>query len=74
MALRIRKNGRILCAALNKAEDGDCYIHDGLHYHLSVVEKAIVTTEIEYHMRNGGEWWWKGHEPEDLPIDKFYYP
>jgi len=73
MALRIRLDGRILCAALNKVEDGDIYINDNLHYQLSVKEKVLVTTENEYHMKHGGEWWWKGREPKELLIDNFYY-
>ena len=73
MALRIRLDGRILCAALNGAEEGDVYINDGIHYQLSVEEKVLVTTENDYHMTNGGEWWWKGREPKGVLIDKFYY-
>lgn len=73
MAVRIRKNGRILCAALNNALDGDCYIDDELHYKLSVERKLLVTTENDYHIKNGGEWWWKGQEPLNVVIDKFYY-
>ena len=73
MALRIRLDGRILCAALNKAEEGDVYLHDGISYYLSVEEKVLVTTENDYHMANGGEGWWKGREPKNVVIDKFYY-
>lgn len=73
MALRIRKDGRILCAALNKPEKGDIYIDDQLHYELSVEKKILVTTENDYHMINGGEWWIKGKEPNQKLIDKFYY-
>lgn len=73
MALRIRKDGRVLCAALNKAEEGDHYIDDWLHYELSVERKVLVTTPNKYHMKNGGEWWWKGHEPEGVKMDDFYY-
>ena len=73
MAVRIRKNGKIVCAALNKVLNGDCYIDDGLHYNLSVERKILVTTENDYHMANGGEWWWKGQEPKDVIIDNFYY-
>lgn len=73
MAVRIRKNGQIFCAALSKALYGDCYIDDGLHYELSVERKILITTENEYHMKNGGEWWWKGQEPSGARIDKFYY-
>ena len=73
MALRIRKDGRIFCSAINEPIPGDSYIDDGLHYELSVVKKVLITTENEFHMNNGGEWWWKGHEPKNVPIDQFYY-
>lgn len=26
MAVRVRKDGRILCAAMHPAEEGDCYV------------------------------------------------
>lgn len=73
MAVIIRKNGRLFCAALNKPMEGDCYIDDGLLYHLSVELKILVTTENDIHMSTGGEWWWRGQEPPDIVIDKFYY-
>lgn len=73
MALRIRKNGKIMCAALNKKNDGDLYIDDALHYHLSVEVKVLVTTENDTHISMGGEWWWKGQEPKNVIIDQFYY-
>ena len=41
MALIIRKDGRILCAAIHHEEIGDTYIDDGLHYEMSVVKKII---------------------------------
>jgi hypothetical protein len=71
MALRIRKDGRILCAAMHPAEPGDTYIHDGLHYTLSVVEKVLVTEPIEKH-RLRSEWWWAGSVPAGVVIDPFY--
>jgi hypothetical protein len=73
MSLRIRLDGRIFCAALNAEEEGDVYIDDDLHYELSVVKRVLVTTEITYHMANGGEWWWRGREPKDVPIYWLYY-
>ena len=73
MAMRIRLDGRMFCAAINKAEKGDIYINDGIQYQLSVIEKVLVTTENDYHMANGGEWWWKGREPKNVVIDEFYY-
>ena len=45
MALRIRKTGEIVCAAYTKAEEGDTYLDDEIHYKLSVLTKAIVASE-----------------------------
>ena len=71
MALRIRKDGRILCAAIHPAENGDTYIDDGLHYEMSVVKKVIGTEEHDKHKIHG-EWWWIGNVPENIIIDNFY--
>jgi hypothetical protein len=73
MAVRIRKNGQIFCAKLSEVEENDCYIDDQTHYELSVEKKLLVTTENDFHMKNGGEWWWKGQEPNNIKIDEFYY-
>ena len=35
MSLRVRKDGRILCAAKSKPMDGDIYIDDAIHAWLS---------------------------------------
>jgi hypothetical protein len=72
MAIRIRKDGKMVCAAINEPLDGDCYIDDGIHYMLSVEQKVLVTTENEYHMANGGEWWWRGQEPDNVIIGEYY--
>lgn len=71
MALRIRKDGRILCAALHPPMEGDTYINDGLHYEMSVIHKVIGTEAIEWHLLHG-EWWWIGNVPEGVEIDDFY--
>lgn len=71
MALRIRKDGRILCAAIHSAEQGDTYINDDLHYQLSVENKVIATQYHEEH-KERGEWWWSGNIPEGIVIDDFY--
>ena len=68
MALRIRKDGRILCAAMHPEEPGDTYIHDGLHYTLSVEERVLVTEPMERHELRG-EWWWAGNVPADVIIE-----
>ena len=72
MAVRIRKDGRIYCAALHRELPGDAYIDDGVHYYLSVERKVLVTEPFEQHARRG-EWWWKGQQPEDVVIDDFYF-
>lgn len=53
MALRIRKNGKIVCAADTKSKKGDLYIDDGLHYYLFVEQKLIETKD------EGKTWNWK---------------
>jgi hypothetical protein len=72
MAVRIRKDGRIFCASLSCPLPGDCYLDDGIHYELSVIQKVLITTSNEHHMKTGGEWWWKGQEPKNIIIANFY--
>ena len=57
MALRIRTDGRVLCAAMHKGKKGDFYINDGLHYHLSQIAKVLWTDPMPKHSEHG-EWWW----------------
>jgi hypothetical protein len=78
LAIRIRKDGRILCAARYLEEDGDCYLDDGIHYLLSVEHKVLVTEPMKSSEGHGGhskhgEWWWKGQEPKTANIHSFYY-
>ena len=78
MAKRIRADGRILCAAMHPAEDGDTYIDDGLSYRLSVDLRVLVTEPM--HLPDGvvrgghathGEWWWRNEVPADAVIESF---
>jgi len=69
MAIRIRKNGRIFCAAMFPEEPGDTYINDQLHYHLSVEENVLVAEPHERH-KISGEWWWAGNIPEGIIIEE----
>lgn len=71
MALRVRINGDILCAALHPPELGDVYIDDGVHYWLSVRARLIVAEPNEQHMKSG-LWWIRGAEPEGTEISDFY--
>jgi hypothetical protein len=69
MAVRIRQSGEVVCAAMHPAEDGDTYIDDGLHYHLSVERKVLVTEPMDLHSKRG-RWWWSGQAPPTT--DPFY--
>lgn len=66
MALRIRKNGDVLCAALHPEEDGDIYIHDGISAVLTgctsrlSLEEAVLVTDPEPIHSIHGKWWWVG--------------
>lgn len=71
MSLRIRSDGRVLCAAIHAAEPGDTYIDDGLHYQLSVVHKVLVTEAMPAHAARG-EWWWRGQVPDSVTPEEFY--
>lgn len=74
MSLRIREDGRILCAAMHPEEPGDTYLHDGISYMLTVVHRCIVTEPWELdggrggHSRHG-QWWWADAVPEDVVIE-----
>lgn len=77
MAVRIREDGRVLCAAMHPAEPGDTYLDDGISYRLSVVDKVLVTESMHQDCGRGGhakhgEWWWQYRVPGDVVIDGFY--
>jgi hypothetical protein len=59
MAVRIRKSGEIVCAAMFPKEDGDTYIDDGLHYELAVIRQLLITDEDHF---QHGLWWWAGQK------------
>lgn len=58
MALRIRKTGEILCAAIHPERIGDVYIPDWLSYKLTVELGYIVTTPEPEHSTHG-KWWFR---------------
>jgi hypothetical protein len=77
MAVRVRQDGRILCAAKHPAEPGDTYLHDGLHYRLSAELGTLVTEPMHCEGGRGGhayhgEWWWRDRIPADVEADSFY--
>lgn len=63
MAVRIRKDGRIFCAAMHPEKPGDTYIDDEWHYKLSVEAKLIVC------QAGGSEWFWKDNIPSNVEIE-----
>ena len=76
MALRIRSDGRILCAAMHPEEPGDTYLHDGISYRLTVEYGVVVTEAMHQTAGRGGhakhgEWWWRGAEPADVVLEEW---
>jgi len=58
MALRVRTNGRILCAAKSKPLDGDIYIDDAVHSWLTrCLDISINVIESLGEDENGEEEW-----------------
>ncbi len=70
MSLRVRHDGRILCAALNSEMPGDTYIDDALHYEMSVVHRVICSEAEPDHSAHGGEWWWSGSVPPGVVVEE----
>lgn len=61
MAARVRRNGRILCAATHPAEPGDTYLDDGIHYRLSVELEALVSEPMDPDPANPGRGGHRAH-------------
>lgn len=64
MAIRIRKDGTMWCAAHTEKEEGDTYIDDELHYVLSVEKGVIVALPMPEHEKYP-RWWWVGSATSD---------
>lgn len=69
MALRIRKDGTIICAALSETEPGDTYIDDNLHYEMSQIHKVIVSEPMPKH-KETGLWWWVSNVPAGITVEE----
>lgn len=63
MAIRVRADGTMWCAAHTEPLEGDTYIDDREHYFLSVERGLIVSLPMPEHIENP-QWWWKGNAPE----------
>ena len=71
MAVRIRADGTIICAAMSDPEPGDTYLHDGIHHILSGELGVLVSEAIDRHEKDG-LWWWKHRVPEGRTIDPLF--
>ncbi len=74
MSLRIRSDGRVLCAAMHPPAEGDIYVADADSYRLTVMERALVTEPMHAAGGRGGhavhgEWWWRGLAPADAVLE-----
>lgn len=56
MAVRIRADGTIVCAAKSNPQPGDTYLHDGIHHILSGELGVLVSEAIDRHEKDG-LWW-----------------
>lgn len=55
MAIRWRKNGDLICAAMSEPEGGDTYIGDRLSYELTTELQVIVA---DPNHKTNGLWYW----------------
>ena len=55
MAIRCRRDGRLVCATMSDPENGDIYIDDDLHYELSV---GLCLIEADPNHKENGLWYW----------------
>lgn len=85
MAVRVRTDGRIMCAAMHPAEPGDVYIPDNVSEKLSGatgMTPVLVTEPWEVPPGQGrgghsvhGEWWWANDVPDDaVMVDWWLHP
>ena len=70
MSLRIRKDGRILCAKYHKEEMGDLYINDKLHEWLNGCDerKLKYSTPLKFYNPKTHEWFFVNPENENKDI------
>ncbi len=70
MSLRIRSDGRVLCAAMHPAEPDDTYIDDTTHHKLASDLRVLVSEPMDSGGRGGhavhGQWWWVDEVPDDV--------
>lgn len=57
MAIRVRKDGTMVCAALTESKDGDTYIDDALHHIMHQEYKVIYSKPMPEHLSDP-RWFW----------------
>lgn len=62
MAIRVRQDGTMWCAAHTEPMDGDTYIDDALHYEMAVLHGVIVALPMPAHVGHP-QWWWAAGAP-----------
>jgi hypothetical protein len=65
MALRVRKDGRILCAAKSKSEQGDIYVDDAVHSWLTRCLPISINVIDSLGEDENGEEEWKAIRPNN---------
>lgn len=71
MAIRIRTDGSMVCAAKHPELPGDRYVDDALHQRLSADFGVLVSEPHERHQHDG-LWWWFDQVPTDREPDPYY--
>ena len=73
MAVRVRADGTIVCAAMFPARPDDrAYLDDGLHERLSSNGLGVLVSEPHEKHRLDGLWWWYDQVPEGRSPSPIY--
>lgn len=67
MAIRVRKDGTMICAAHSEPSDGDTYIDDALQYEMSVTPAVILAKPMPDHESDPRRFWARAapHDVDD---------
>lgn len=57
MAMRWRKDGRLVCAAMTDEQPGDIYFDDEQHYQMS--QRGVILADPQH--ETNALWHWAGH-------------
>lgn len=64
MAMRVRADGTMWCAAYTEPQEGDTYIDDALHHQMVAVHGVIVAYPMPRH-EDEPQWFWRTTAPVD---------